>query len=327
MFRVLLFVLLPATAQASEAIRDTIILDGQTIYIEKKEVVTDVDSLQEAAHHDLRKKDAESKIPFVINVFGGINITRSKLSGGKDSFVPLDEFLERNTSTNLNTTAGIEFGAGVFKKNMGSNQLNVLLFTGIGLNKIRTSSYSLDETAMNQDSLIQLNRKGEGLELIYFDSTGLGPPPDYEILGELRTIDVNVSDRKIELSTLDIPLKLRFQLSNKNSTFAYFADAGVVYRKVSVKSFPEQYLVNSIGEYLTIEEREFNPVKSLVFPQCAIGCVKSFSTSNSPDNLKERLSAGALLQIQLPAKAINTGSTFSPSVMGYQALVFVGLRF
>lgn len=322
--RVLLFVLLPMVSSASWAVRDTIILDGETIYIEKKEVVTDLDSLQEAAHRDRLKSHSERGFPFFVGVYGGANITNATHAGGIDAFKTLDNFMERSSVNRVNSSFGAELGYSIFNAKAGKIDFSLQVCSGIGINKIKIGAYALGENEMNQDSLIRLSKMGDDLELLYFDSTGFGPGG--VIIGELRTIKVPVSDNDIILNTIDIPIKLRFLFSKESSSFKYFLDAGIVYRKLSAKTVPNQFLVNSNGHYIKLDHEYFDFIDYMIVPQIGIGAMRCFGQDNSNEDLLSRLSVGAAFQAQMQAKKINDYPFFNQSVMSFQVCIFVNLK-
>jgi len=314
---------MPCASSASWAVRDTIILDGETIYIEKKEVVTDLDSLQEAASHDLRARHSDRNIPLILGIYGGANLTNATHSGRVSSFSTLNNFMQMPTVKKLSFTAGLELGYAVIKKKTGALDIEMQIFSGIGFNKINIGAYSLDENAMDRDSVIQLNRKGDNLELIYFEATDT---IENTIIGELRTIGVSVEEKVIELSTIDIPLKFRFLIGKSNSQYRFFLDAGILYRMISIKSIPNQFLVSPDGRYLKIDGEKFDAVDKLIYPHFAFGAMRSFDKKDLGKNLLSRLSLGASLQAQLKDASVNMNSNFKPKAMTFQALLFLNFH-
>ena len=237
---VLLFAFLPGWA-GHFATPDTLILDGEIIYIDPQEELVDTDSLEEVLKEDLYKERGSHSMAFAFLVSSDFQNTRWLGSGDLQT---LDVFLGRQSSWYVRPAIDAEV--------ILRNDKSWKLVTGLGL---RYFSYSIsqvekaDLSAASQRFRFE-NRDGE---LWQYSLIEVGPG------FETDTTQVGVNAYRRSLAYINIPFGVRFSPEKwaKRSDWHPYFDVGINARMLLGTVLPdpddmEVALVNESGEYRTL---------------------------------------------------------------------------
>ncbi|MFM9986327.1 MAG: hypothetical protein ACKVOK_13900 [Flavobacteriales bacterium] len=319
---VLLFVF--GGLHAEILVGDTIILDGEKIYIEKSEMVTDLDSLQEEAMNDI-KKDKKRESIIELTIEAGLNTTWSRFETSVNNQQTLDGFLGRKRSLVLNPDFGADIGVYLFRFPTSSGEKKLSLQAGIFRNQMCFKSTQMDAEQLEQDSIIRFYKTGENIQLEYFSVFDWGPP----IIGEADTLQVNLSRNTTKVTATEIPVRLRYTQSINGNRMSWFAEAGVIYRITSFKTndIQDNYLLNDDGQYERILASDFK-VSNQLLPTLSLG-VKWYSDAcdKPKGKLADRLTYGALVRFVSPFSQVNEGSLYYFDAMNFSVNGFVGVYF
>jgi hypothetical protein len=302
----LLFVFMPsASAVASWPVRDTLIIDGDTISIERRHRKLNVDSLQEKSIQDLvtRKKIEH---PWSVALNAGWNQTIGSYQSNYASYKPLDDFMQRPNSRVGNVSVGMDVGCAIWHRPVKQGELLLTGHIGIAYNEINITTSSVDTKSFEEDSIIGLKYLDNQLQLHYFtifDTTQHG------IIGELDTLMLPVNKRHTHITTLDIPVRLRVTYRPSLTNLAVFGEIGIVYRQLQQKgqSIQDYYLVNEEAEYRIFDRHHFS-TQNMLSPMFGIGAGYHFIKKSL---LERHWSVYVTLTSYLPDRAINPEGYFT----------------
>lgn len=298
---VLLFLFPVCSFGCDLAVKDTLIIDGETIFIEKEEVKLDLDSLNDVSRNDVIDKPV--RVTFLTaGLYGGLNLTSAKYRTSSGNLVSMDEFTGNPSSLQANFIAGLDLCAKFWSFPAGKNNLDVGVMAGLNINKIKiASTVILDESPFLEDSILKLRFDRGEVFLDYFRYTQFP-------FGEVDTAIVDYRREITEFSTVDIPLAMRFTLSNKYSVWQYFCEIGVTARRISSngKTF-DNFLVNDSGEMIALRREEFKAMHQLR-PTCALGFEARLPKKN--DQNLGYFTVGFKVSALVPASPLNSGSLF-----------------
>lgn len=314
----LLFLFPTGAFAVFESKTDTLIIDGEIIYIEKQEVSLDVDSLQDAYNNDVKDKPVRKSF-LTAGLNGGLNLTSAGYSTSAGSLTTLDEFTGQPNSLQANGMFGVDLSAVFWSFPAGKSKVSTAAMAGINLNKIRiASSVILDESPFLEDSILQLRYSQGEVFLDYFRYTSFP-------FGEMDTAAVDYRREITEFSTVDIPLALRFTLSSPKSIWQYFTEIGVNVRSIRPggKTF-DNYLVNREGDLMVLRSEEFKP-RSQLRPLFALGIEARLGKSD--DHQKGYMTCGFRAAGSFPRSALNSGSLFVMDFSSYTTSLFLRKTF
>jgi hypothetical protein len=321
----LLFVFSTWASACVKLENDTIILDGEYIYIEKEDLITDVDSVQEEATRDIKKITPPVHIPGNLAVMAGANCTIGKYGTSLTAQQPLDVYMDRTQTIKFNMTLGADAGVNIYSlKVQGEKRLS--LQAGFLLNKLKFESTQFaDETQLMQDSVVGIFKFENTLTLQYLLIVDPGPP----ILVEEDTLTLKLVQNTSTINMLDLPLRLRWTQSIGKSALSLFGEAGVVYRicTVKTKNIYDNYLLNNKAEHFKLAAKDFE-VSNKLYPTFSAG-VKYYFNERDNRGIKfyERMNAGAYLQIAAPPSITNNSSLFYFDTWTAGLNVFFGFNF
>ncbi len=258
---VLLFAFLPGWAGIFVS-SDTLILDGEIMYIVPQEELVDSDSLEDLLKEDLHKERGSSFIAYAFLVSSDFQNTRWLGSGDLQT---LDVFLGRQSSWYVRPA----FDAEVILFNDKSWKL----VTGLG---VRFFSYSIsqvekaDLSAASQRFRFE-NRDGE---LWQYSLIEVGPG------FETDTTQVGVNAFRRSLAYLNFPYGVRFspeKRAKRSDWYPYF-DVGINVRVLLGTVLPdpddmEVALVNESGEYRTLNGLLYEKVPYEIVPYFQAGAL------------------------------------------------------
>jgi len=320
-FTALLFLLCAVGANATSwPERDTIILDGETIYIEKNEVTVNVDSLQEEADHDIRQKPV-SKHLFGLAVNAGVNGTFAKYATSLSDMKPLDTFLDHNSSSKFNFTYSVEASCRLWRMPVFAGTVDLALHAGIGYNEIRVESSQMDESPFTLDSIVDFQHSGEQLSVIYFTEFMPGTG-----IGEVDTALVAITSSITKFRTLDIPLKLRCSWKRQQSPWSILLEVGIVRRLVlsSGSEKADNYVLNENARFLKLSKSEFRE-KQLLRPLIALGVERRIVSGG--ENNGQYWSVGSQLSLLFPSTALNSEALYYFNVTSSSLTFFLRRTF
>lgn len=295
----LLFVLMPTASIASWPVADTIIIDGDTIYIEKRERTLNVDSLQEEANDDvITKRIPQHRFSMALNM--GWNSTIGTFQSAYESYQPLDNFIDRKNSHKGNISPSLDIGIRFWGTVMEKGELHLSVHSGIQYNEINIFSSQMDQSPFAHDSIFQLMYLDSQLQLEYFN---IFDTTDQGIIGELDTAIVKTEQSLNYFQTWDIPFKLRATYLFPNTQISLFAEAGVIYRVVqsSGQTKRDNYLVNAKAEFRRFEKNLFQP-DDIITPIFSVGSNYHLSEKGLAE---KHWSIHVAATVTLPSRALN----------------------
>lgn len=230
-----LFVLL---AQGSWAfvVSDTLIIDGEVIYLEEKQTPIS-DSLNQARRNDFKEK----RKPFIwgVDVSGGVQFTQFSIS---NALLPELQSVKEFLNTNSNANYQIATCAGIYFKIHNNIEL--------GLGACYTAGEVTEESAAIQNF-------EEGNSISFFNSENqIFQVFESEVqpqVFEMDTLALVVFEEKFEFSSIQIPLRFRFYVNefNARSRWRAYGEISPTFRSFQVKrknSFPSDMLfINTSG--------------------------------------------------------------------------------
>ncbi|MEN9347514.1 MAG: hypothetical protein RLZZ77_1025 [Bacteroidota bacterium] len=267
-----LVVLLFAFGQNLMAIHcesDTLILDGEMIYIEKREVEVDLDSLSKEKRNDvIAPKD---QTHFWLGINAGASLMRIGQTTSSDSLVTLAEFLGKDNAFTLQPLLNVEGGL-MFNNSIG-------LFGAVGVQRITCSVPGINESELApSDQISQFENRNGQLWQYYTFPVGPGFETD--------TVQVSLTNNKRTGLLLTTQLGAKFFLSK-----ATFEDKGdwKVYGSIALqwsKTIGDQYgalegkkavLLNENGGYRLIGDDTFKSEKSIFSSLVGLGVMRQFN--------------------------------------------------
>lgn len=315
-FTVLLFLFAFCNAHALILPADTIIIDGETIFIEKNYQDVDMDSLEKASRSDLKKRTLPVHF-FSAALHAGLNETIGTYGTSMSSFEPFNNFVEDKTTFKSNFTAALDIGAKFWEFPAMNGTVDLAVHAGVAFNKVNIQSNSFDTDSLIRDRNILLRYTDQELVLEYFKIID----PEFQS-GELDTAIIPITKSLVSYAAMDVPLKLHAAYSPVKSKWNFNLEAGILSRFILQNQAKSQdfYLVNSTGEYLILDKEEFKPQRMLR-PVFSAGAERRLESKS--DGSDSFFSIGTQLNAVLPATALNSGSLFYTDVKSYGLTLFV----
>ncbi|MFZ4786145.1 MAG: hypothetical protein ACOYLH_11755 [Flavobacteriales bacterium] len=214
-YAVLLFlfmVVMPASA--SVCIKDTLILDGEVIEIEQKDVVTNTDSIEKAGKKDIKKQWPD--LPFSFGIYGAPGLTTCSPFDADNHL--LDDFLDLKPSREFSYSYGVDL-RGMLREDVD---------VGIGLffskQNITSQSINTAELAPAESRRAFENVDGQLWQryVVFID-------PGFEE----RFTQVNLNRQKHSFRTLEVPLSFRYYVLPRNQPWSAYFSLNAVYRQIS----------------------------------------------------------------------------------------------
>jgi hypothetical protein len=242
-------------AQESWAIvvSDTLIIDGEIIYIEERDTPLS-DSLKNARKHDFKEK--KKAIIWGSDCAIGMQITDFSISNhlNKDLF-SVNDFLEVSNKVFYHSSASI--GAYVRVHRF------IEIGTSLNLSLGAVSEESAQLNALNNTVAFYSN--GNQIEQVFETEVQPG-------VVELDTASVSKQSHQFKLSSFQIPLKFRFYVNefSVKSKWRAFGEISPVYRSFKLSSTSldsdQMLFLNSAGnfEYLNVGRRTYHQFGVLV---------------------------------------------------------------
>lgn len=294
--------------------RDTLIIDGDTIFIERDDsaLASDSTALPEKGAAPIAKQRLHI---WNAGVGLGVNNTISSFQTFSSNLSTLNDFVGRRHPVQTNALAYVDFGARFASVNSPNGKIELSLVTGAGLNQIKSQYLTLvNEDQLLVDSLLRFGSEANELFYEYFTIT---EPPD---IGEVDTFFVDVVSQKMTYNTLDVPLKLRVTLNRNNRPIRYFIESGIVRRFVLSSQIPaNHYLLNSSGTWQAFSPSDFMP-KRLITPHFAAGVERKLPFRGALE--QQYFTYGASLAASLPSISINEGSLLVLDVSAFSITFF-----
>lgn len=298
---------------------DTLIIDGDTIFIERQEGMLLSDSTGLTEPDPARFKRPPLRI-WNAAFAAGFNASFSSWESLTSDFESLDEFLGRKTATKLNPILMAEFGGRFASIRTPGGMFELSVNTGIAMNQV-VSSYTAvsDATQLLRDSVLSFGTESDELFVTYFSVTN---PPD---IGEVDTAYIELQTAELRLSTIDVPLKLRVTLQPNGSVTRLFLETGVIRRIITGTSFSDNLIMlNNRGEFHPFTATDFNTKRMLV-PHFAVGAERRIPMGSAIH--QKYFSIGALLAASLPGLTWNSSADLSLDVGSVSLTAFTRFFF
>jgi hypothetical protein len=302
-------------AEFAEIPSDTLIIDGDTIYIEKDQVLLPNDSLSSA---DL-KLNRVPKHLFSATAAFGLNATRAFFELGSSEYALLGDFIGAKNNLALNPTALFDLGVRFLTIRGPAGNLELSLASGVCLNKLKVGYTSLkDPLQLKVDSILSFEASEGELMVQYFTIT---QPPN---IGEVDTLYPQLARSMLHFSSIEASGKLRATLNRGPKAVRYFLETGIIKRFVSLRSGQNDIiLLNEQGNWRSVQSSMLQGINMLV-PHFAAGAEIKLS---GPSRMDETFfTIGAQLNASLPVSTLSRTDVLSIAT-GNVGLSFCGRFF
>ncbi|MFN0031048.1 MAG: hypothetical protein ACKVOR_02700 [Flavobacteriales bacterium] len=306
----------------NSACADTIILDGEYIYIEKQDVIMDVDSLEEAAMRDLRKekiKKERANLDLVV----GFNANMTSYGTSVSNKQPLDVFMGQSKSIRPSASVMLDGGIHLFSQKVSNGERRLSLRVGLAYNHLNFMSTTFtDPMQLEQDSILRFYTKGDRLVLEYFNNTD----PNNPLIGEVDTIDISLTRKAQQIKVWDVPLRLRYT-AGMNDRWSWMSECGIIYRMTKSYDVQDHYLISQNAEPQELLQSDFK-VKNQLLATLGIGAKYYLNGPYSASQqLKERTAFSFILSCVGPPYQMNQSEVFYLTTWSISAQVGIGIFF
>lgn len=243
-YAVLLFLFMGFTsASASVCVSDTLILDGEVIEIEQKDIVTNTDSVEKAGKKDVKKQWPD--LPFTMGVYGAPGLTMCSTYDADNQLV--DDFLGLKPSREFSYSYGLDI-RGMLREDVD---------VGIGLffSKQNTASYSVNQTQLapsdNRTAFENIDGQLWQRYVVFID-------PGFEE----RFTQVDLVRSKHSFKTLEVPISFRYYALPRKEKWTVYFSLNAVYREISdikgVPSFIDEVKADGTFNRTLLVRQDFN---------------------------------------------------------------------
>ncbi len=274
----LLFVCANTAVKAGWPIGDTIIIDGETIYIEEKDVFVDVDSLQEECSKDVKEARGPSQYKFSLGAGLGAMITIATYNSSNNKFQTLDQFLGNKRSFRAGSSFHIEAGYDFYKSKSIRGAIGV--YSGIQLSQMQISSQYFEPQDVAPDSqLYSFSALNGALLQAYVFPVSIGFESD--------TTRVKLTTGISSIRVLDIPLKFRYtwysgqDMRAEKGDWQLYLETGLIYRRTLKSSMAPGILISSDGTYQSVPSANLEPPDFKMKFALGIGCNYALGVTSS----------------------------------------------
>ena len=238
---------------AIQPIKDTIIIDGEIVEVEKEVVPTNLDSLIKASQRDVRTPRGPLFIS--ISAFPGIELDRTRWGSVYDTLQTLEEFTGKKKVWKMSSYTGAE--GSVFL----NDQLSIRIGAYFGKSKFETLNLDIHQLA--PDSMrFRFDVLDGKLRQYYKYSVGIGYESD--------TTEVTLNKQVSAFSFIDVPFGLRVFPTGRSNKTTFYVDLGLNARFVSKQiQVPDSYLINANGR--CIEEDQLSVAAKSVYTWFQLG--------------------------------------------------------
>lgn len=274
---------------------DTLIIDGDTVYIEHDQIMLPEDSLPGASNKALERVKRQL---WIATVGLGVNVSNGDIQSYEGSLLPLDNFIGLNYAPQPNLAVHADFGACFLSLNTPRGSIDLSAIAAVTRNKVKAKYTTLqDPSELNLDSIIGYGANNQELFVEYFTRT------DTPEIGEVDSLYPQLKKTLLEYGTTDASLKLRATFSRGPRSMRYFVETGIVKRFVMLKPTADPfYLFSENGRMSLASPSSFQSINILV-PHFAVGAELKIRSSSSSDGSFQTL--GAALSGSFPAASLN----------------------
>lgn len=256
---IMLLFLFVTTAYSNDGFElkgDTIILDGEVIEMEKKEVKTNVDSLQKVESTDFKNPPKQwrffGSVDYQIGThFASIEIPNSNL-------IELSDFLGSNSSPSLGMAASGKFGLDL------SDYISI--YSRFFWGNYGIKSFSIDESSLSDDDSRVSFENNNG---ILYERYVLFIDPGFEE----RFEEVSTSEKRIGVRVAGIGVNTRFYTTGKDNKIAPFIDLGAMWRIHKMLDDDAVYSITENGLWSKSVITKAQANSSAWFAQLGLGCL------------------------------------------------------
>lgn len=241
---VLLFLFMGCTAAASSVcVSDTLILDGEVIEIEQKDIVTNTDSIEKAGKKDVKKQWPD--LPFSIGIYGAPGVTVCNIYDEDNHLI--EDFLGLKPSREFSYSYGFDI--------RGALREDVDVGIGLFFSKQNISSYSLDASQLAPSDSRSAFENVDGQlwqRYVVFIDPGF----------EERFTQVNLNLSKHSFKTLEVPISFRYYALPRKENLAHYFSLNAVYREISniegVPAFIDEVTADGEWNRTLLLRQDFN---------------------------------------------------------------------
>jgi hypothetical protein len=262
---------------------DTVVIDGEVIYIEPEDVEMNMDSLELSLHQDFRKART---LPQALWTFSsGVRFDYLTRISRVDTLQSLDEFVGVLHDWSMSPTVSCDVNVKI------SSWVGATLGLSYSSASYKWNSLSEDELASAQSRFRFENRDGE---LWQYATYEVGPG------FETDTSQIMLSRQRFTRHLLEVPVMIRFNPPHPvwGENWSPYAEAGILLSRQFKAVFPDpsrahSYMLNERGYLVPFRVTESDRKVSAVRFQLTAGVLRSVS---SKWQLRAQISSGLLSQ-------------------------------
>lgn len=277
------------------SVSDTLIIDGDTIYIEQNQVVLSKDSAQISADSPLIRVRRHF---FSATAAFGVNASAVRFFSVDPTLLPLDKFMGVANAPRLNATTGIDIGARFLTIRAAAGSIELTAAVGFNYNQVKAAYTSLRvPSELDVDSVISFDGDDGDLALTYFTITDL---PD---IGEVDTLYPRLKKTQLQYSAMELAAKLRATLQLSNRPIRFIAETGVIRRQLKLRADENNFfLVNEAGRWVSVPSARLSG-KTLLVPHFAVGA--EWRIQDAPSFEGTYFTIGSFIHASMPLSTIS----------------------
>lgn len=289
---------------------DTLIIDGDTIYVEKEEILFAPDSFPE---RPTLKKVSPAR--WSAALAAGMNLSNMAVMPFSESQLPLNNFLSTAYKPMLGWTFGAEAGARFLTFRGSAGTIEIAGVAAAALQQARFQFSSIENPGeLSVDSTVAYSADNGELLLQYFTLT---EPPN---IGEVDSIYPQLAEAEIRFGLRDVSAKFRATFYRKPNAVRYFVETGVTRRNVELSMLTNDfYLIQDNQAAVVMDESRWRTSNILV-PHFAFGAEKIIQ----PEGMANRTfwTLGATFQLSAPAATIVRSEQFSIELRSFSLSIY-----
>jgi len=290
---------------------DTLILDGDTIYLEPEQRNIQRDSLI----FDSKSPKSSKRHLLAASCYSGLNVSSYSFQSALGDLILLDDFIGNPPTPKTNWVGGFDCSARFLSISGPLGTIELSAVAAFNLNKLKARYTTLQNPEdLQVDSILAFNGSGGELEVEYFTITD---PPD---IGEVDSISLELNQALLIYSAPELSAKLRITLNRGPRSVRYFMESGIIHRTISLKSDENTiYLLNSSGVWKTAKSAEL-AVKRMLVPHVAIGA--ELKVPNFLQGEGSFFTIGAVANVSLPKTVIGSSNELALQMGNFGLAIF-----
>lgn len=290
---------------------DTLIIDGDTIYVEKEEILFSPDSFPSSSPGFRRVRPAR----WCAALAAGIHVSRMSSVPYSEDQPALNNFLDRPYKPLPGWTFSADAGARFLTLKGSVGTIEVAGITGLALHQARFQFASIENPSeLAVDSTIAFKDDNGELLLQYFTLT---EPPN---IGEVDSIYPQLAEAEIRFGLRDVSAKFRATFYRKPQSIRYFVETGVIKRYVEMTTLTHDfYYIENYRAAIAMNETRWR-VSNVLVPHFAFGVEKTLQTEGIAD--RPYWTLGTIMQFSTPAATVMRSELFAVELQNFSLAIY-----